>query len=176
MNRPAGKPIANGNLCLSGGWRQRRGRYVTYLIYHSGPFSSIGNALQQGEIDPCMSLFQTVEADRSGISPTGFPQFLFSPDLQLPASFAGDSAGLFGAPLAGPGLPAVASPFIRPWHGRPSCMRLQGLSWAAKNAFHLGWIRGVGRSGGQLPPGSWRWLWSGLGLALGRWLRGRLRV
>ena len=77
VNRPARKPIANGNLCLSGGWRQRRSNYVTYLIYHSGPFSSIGNALQQGEIDPCLSLCQTVEADRSGIFPTGFSQFLF---------------------------------------------------------------------------------------------------
>ena len=52
---------------------------MTYLIYHSGPFSSIGNTLQQGEINPCLSLFQTVEADRSGIFPTGFSQFLFPP-------------------------------------------------------------------------------------------------
>ena len=73
--------------------RQRRGCYVTYLIYHSGLFYSIGNALQHREIDPCFSLFQTVEADRSGIFPTGFSQFPFSPDLQLPAGCAGAVRG-----------------------------------------------------------------------------------
>ena len=153
VNRPAGKPIANGNLCLSGGWRQRRGSYVTYLIYHSGPFSSIGNALQQGEIDPCLSPFQTVEADRSGIFPTGFSQFLFSPDLQLPASCAGAVAGgrLFGAPLAGPGFPAVASPFY-PAMARPAFLYAAAgsqLGGEELPVFYLGWIRGVGSSGGQ---------------------------
>ena len=153
---------------------------MTYLIYHSGPFSSIGNALQQGEINSCLSLFQTVEADRSGISPTGFSQFLFSPDLQLPASCAGAVAGgrLFGAPSAGPGFPAVASPFY-PAMARPAFLHAAAgsqLGGEELPVFYPGWIRGVGSSGGQLPPGSWRWFRSGLGLALGRWLRGRLRV
>ena len=122
---------------------------MTYLIYHSGHFFSIANALQQGEIDPCLSLFQTVEADRSGIFPTGSAQFLFSPDLQLPAGCAGAVAGggLFGAPLAGPGLPAVAF---------SSCPAMAGPAFlyaAARSqlggeelpVFYLGWIRGLGR-------------------------------
>ena len=126
---------------------------MTYLIYHSGPFSSIANALQQGEIDPCLSLFQTVEADRSGISPAGFSQFLFSPDLQLPASCAGAVAGggLFGAPLAGPGFPAVASPFY-PAMVRPAFLHAAAGSQLGDEelpVFYLGWIRGVGSSGGQ---------------------------
>ena len=126
---------------------------MTYLIYHSGPFSSIGNALQPGSISPCLSLFQTVEPDRSGIFPTGFSQFLFSPDLQLPASCAGAVAGgrLFGAPSAGPGLPAVAAPFY-PAMARPAFLHgAAGFQLGGEElpVFHLGWIRGVGSSGGQ---------------------------
>ena len=151
---------------------------MTYLIYHSSAFFSIANALQPGGINPCFSVFQKVEADRSGIFPTGFSQCSLYSDLQLPASCAGAVAGggLFGAPSAGPGLPAVASPFCPAMAGRPSYMRLQGLSWAAKNTFTLLGVAVWGVQVGQLPPGSWRWLRSGLGLALGRWLRGRVRV
>ena len=124
---------------------------MTYLIYHSGPFSSIGNALQPGSISPCLFLCQTVEADRSGIFPTGFPQFLFSPDLQLPASCAGAVAGgrLFGAPVAGPGFPAVASPFY-PAMVRPAFLdAAAGSQLGGEERFYLGWIRGGGSSGGQ---------------------------
>ena len=151
MNRPAGKPIANGNLCLSGGWRQRRGRYVTYLIYHSSPFSSIGNSLQQGEINPCFFLFQKVEADRSGIFPAGFSQFPFSPDLQLPASYAGAVAGgrLFGAPSAGPGFPAVAFSSCPAMAGPAFLYAAAGSQLGGEEHFYLGWSRGVGSSGGQ---------------------------
>ena len=153
---------------------------MTYLIYHSGPFSSIGNTLQQGEINPCLSLFQTVEADRSGIFPTGFSQCSLSPDLQLPASCAGAVAGggLFGAPSAGPGLPAVAFSSCPAMAGPAFLYAAAGSQLGGEElpVFYLGWIRGGGSSGGQLPPGSWRWFRSGLGLALGRWLRGRLRV
>ena len=147
---------------------------MTYLIYHSGPFSSIGNALQQGEIDPCLSLCQTVEPHRSGIFPAGLSHCFLSPDLQLPASCAGAVAGgrLFGAPLAGPGFPAVASPFY-PAMVRPAFLyAAAGSQLGGEERFYLGWIRGLGSSGGQLPPGSWWWFRSGLGLALGRWLPG----
>lgn len=124
---------------------------MTYLIYHSSAFSSIGNALQPGEINPCLSLFQKVEADRSGIFPAGSAQFPFSPDLQLPASCAGAVAGggLFGAPSAGPGLPAVASPSYPAMAG-PACLyAAAGSQLGGEEHFYLGWIRGVGSSGGQ---------------------------
>ena len=120
---------------------------MTYLIYHSSPFSSIANALQPGEIDPCLSPFQTFEADRSGIFPAGSAQFPFSPDLQLPASCAGAVAGggLFGAPSAGPGLPAVAFSSCPAMAGPAFLYAAAGSQLGGEEHFYLGWSRGVGR-------------------------------
>ena len=113
------------------------------------PLFSIANVLQQGEIDPCLSLFQTVEADRSGIFPTGFSQCSLSPDLQLPASCAGAVAGggLFGAPSAGPGFPAVAFSSCPAMAGPAFLYAAAGSQLGGEElpVFYLGWIRGVGR-------------------------------
>ena len=125
---------------------------MTYLIYHSSPFFSIANALQQGEIDPCLSPFQKVEADRSGIFPTGFSQCSLSPDLQLPASCAGAVAGggLFGAPSAGPGFPAVAFSSCPAMAGPAFLYAAAGSQLGGEEHFYLGWIRGLGSSGGAV--------------------------
>ena len=151
---------------------------MTPSSYHSGLFSSIENALQQGGINPCFPLLQTVEDHRSGIFQTGFSHCFLSPDLQLPVVSASAVAGgrLFGAPLAVPGFLAYASPSC-PAMARPDFLyAAAGSQLGSEERFYLGWIRGAGSPGGQLPPGSWRWFLSGLGLALGRWFRGRGRV